>query len=122
MRKPKIFIPAGITDISRGSRSDSDDHPRFRVPTDPHPGGCARTVGIITDVRSLYDPLPRSNSYATQTPGGRLPHGGILDPGANFSDPSGIKKHAVMIESLKAFRFSELIDLNRKMLTTDFTD
>lgn len=76
MGKQQVFIPAGITDISRGTRSDSVDHPRLESRSTRTPEGLQASPRVVVTV-------------ATR-------------PGANFSDPSRIKKHGDKSESLKA--------------------
>jgi len=99
MGKQQVFIPVGITDISRGSRSDGDDHPRLEFQSIRTPEGVQeRSVSPRTfapsathsGVDTIWDAKPRVFvAVATR-------------PGADFSDPSGIKKQADHVESLKA--------------------
>ena len=97
--KQQVFIPAGIADISRGSRSDSDEHPRLELQNIRTPEGVQeRAVSPRTTspssthsgVGSVWDAKPRVVVAIAPR------------PGANFSDPSGIKKQREMVESLKA--------------------
>src|SRR5436190_17457006 len=96
----QFLIPAGIVEISRGSRSNSDDHPRVPIPKDPHPERCAGSVGSNTTatlprpaagVEFLLPYYPRvfGREYRPR-------------PGANFHDPSGIKSRPAIGQSLKA--------------------
>src|SRR6478752_3931277 len=42
--RSSILDPGGIVEISRGSRSDRDDHPRIPILKDLHPERCAGSV------------------------------------------------------------------------------
>jgi hypothetical protein len=103
MGKPQVFILAGIAEISRGSRSDSDDHPRIGFSKHPHPGGCARRDVIAMCFHVLCDPLPGSKSWVVPNPG--CSSLSRLDPGLISLIPDGIKKQTDKIESLKAMSF-----------------
>lgn len=102
MGKQQVFIPVEITDISRGSRI-----PRMRETNTPRlenqnirtpesvqeRSGSPQTSAppaTHSGVESIWDAKPRVVvAFATR-------------PGANFADPSGIKKLADKVESLKA--------------------
>ena len=68
MFRPISFIPAGITDSSPGSWSDSDDHPGCRSSMNLHPERRARNIGRASDRHAFCDPLPGSNPSASEGP------------------------------------------------------
>jgi hypothetical protein len=78
MGKRQVFIPVGITDISRGSRSDSDDHPRLKSRDIRTPEGVQeRSVSPRTStpsathsgVESIGMPNPGWSSLSRLDPG-----------------------------------------------------
>jgi hypothetical protein len=89
MRKLKIHIPEGITEISRGSRSDSDDHPRVAIRQASAPRRACQNGGNTTDDKALCDPLPGSNRLVTPNPG--CSSLSPLDPGLPSPIPAGIE-------------------------------
>lgn len=71
MGKQQIFIPVGLTDISRGSRSDSDEHPRLEIQNIRTPEGVQeRSASSRTSATSATHSGGECN-LGRHTPGGR---------------------------------------------------
>jgi hypothetical protein len=99
------IYPERITELSPGSRSDSDDHPGLAGLLDWHPQRCARNVGVTTDSHALSDPLPGSNTPVCKVL--RVFVAAAPRPGANLSDPCRDQESGrTDAESFKALRHS----------------
>jgi hypothetical protein len=104
MGKRLIFIPVGIIDISRGTRSDSDDHPRLGYQTIRTPEGVQEES--LSSRTFAPSATPAGGEFKICDVRPRVVVAFAPRPGANFSDPSGIKQQANKVESLKALDFS----------------
>ena len=83
--RPISFIPAGITEVSPGSRSASNENPGCRIPMNSHPERRARTVGHASHCHAFCDPLPGSNLATYKDP--RVFVADAPRPGAKIFDP-----------------------------------
>ncbi len=98
MESVRFLIPVGTTDISPGSRSDSDDHPGFGV-LDPHPERRAREDVRTVDLRPCCDPCRGRIVRFSRFPG--YSSLSLLDPGLQVWIPGGIKNRTHLNRILK---------------------